>query len=193
MRQTVSPSIHQLKVTLEGIDPPIWRQFQVESLTTLHRLHQILQIVMGWADYHLYQFAVGGTEYGEPDPEFELPFRSSRRARLNEVAPNPRDKFVYIYDFGDGWQHEIRVEWIGSPEAGVRHPVCLAGERACPPEDCGGIGGYADLLETIRSPHAEGYEETMEWLGGSFDPARFDLEGVNRDLKRIRTMLKSRG
>ncbi len=193
MSQSAGRTVHQLRVTLVGIAPPIWRQFQVESDTTLYRLHQILQIVMGWENYHLYQFTAGGTEYGEPDPDFGMPVRSSRTVRLSQIAPSRRNKFLYVYDFGDNWEHEILVERIGSPEVGGRYPVCLAGERACPPEDCGGVWGYTDLLEIIRSPDDERYEEMMEWLGGSFDPERFDLEAVNRDLRRIRTVLKTRG
>lgn len=193
VNRSAGPSIHQLKVTLMDTAPPIWRRFQVESDTTLYRLHQILQVVMGWENYHLYQFTASGTEYGEPDPDFGVRVRSSRTARLSQIAPTRRGKFLYVYDFGDNWGHEILVEKIESPEAGVRYPVCLAGERACPPEDCGGVWGYADLLEIIRAPHDERHEEMMEWLGGSFDPEHFDLEAINRDLRRIRTVLKSRG
>lgn len=186
VNRSADPSIHQLRVTLADIAPPIWRRFQVESDTTLYRLHQILQIVMGWDNYHLYQFTVSGTEYGEPDPDFGMPVRSSRTARLSQIAPSPHDKFSYTYDFGDNWKHRVLVEKIESPEVGVRYPVCLAGARACPPEDCGGVWGYAELLEIIGAPHDERYEEMMEWLGGSFDPERFDLEAINRGLRRIK-------
>jgi len=178
-------AVYQLKVTLLNTAPPIWRRFQVEGDTTLDRLHEILQIVMGWENYHLYQFTVDGVEYSEPDASLGLPVKSSRTARLSQIAPRPGVRFLYIYDFGDNWEHEILVEKIALADVGVRYPVCLAGERACPPEDCGGVWGYAELLDIIRDPSHERYEEMVEWLGGSFDPEAFDLDAVNRELSEI--------
>jgi tetratricopeptide (TPR) repeat protein len=182
--QPVSGPIYQLKVMLKGSKPPIWRRFQVPGNISLRKLHLILQEVMGWTNSHLYRFEIGGTEFGEPENEsYGLEVKNSHRTKLIRVAPREKTKFTYEYDFGDSWEHEILVEKILQAEPGVRYPVCLAGKRACPPEDCGGIWGYAHLLEVIRDPAHEEHEEMMEWLGGQFDPEEFDLDRLNQRLK----------
>jgi len=187
MATTKQPaSIHQLKVTLRGIKPPIWRRLQVASESSLYTMHHILQVVMGWEGYHLYQFSVGQTNYGDPDPASGLDLRSARTAKLNRVAPAPGAKFVYVYDFGDDWEHQIVVEKVLPPESEARYPRCVAGKRAGPPEDCGGVWGYAELLEILQNPTHPEYEERMEWLGQNFDPDAFDLAEINRALQSAR-------
>ena len=181
-------AIYQLKVTLKGSKPPIWRRLQVPGNLTLDDLHRVLQIAMGWDNAHLHQFTVGRTYYS--DPLFELDdalgdVNDSTRTTLRQVAPAEKAKFTYEYDFGDSWEHEILVERIVPPEPGARYPVCLTGRRACPPEDCGGIWGYAALLETIQNPDDPEREEMLDWLGGAFDPEAFDLEAVNQALQRL--------
>jgi len=178
--------IYQMKVKLVGSEPAIWRSFRVSGNITLYKLHRILQVVMGWDNYHLYEFRVGKTRYGEPDPEWGMEIKSARRVRVGEIFTMVRAKFIYFYDFGDGWQHEIVIEDILPTKQELKHPVCIKGKRACPPEDCGGIGGYADLLRIIRNPRDEEYQRMMTWLGGEFDPEYFDLDNVNRGLRRIR-------
>jgi len=177
--------VYQLKVTLRGSKPPIWRRIQVGSDTTLPKLHRILQATMGWSNYHLHLFNIEGDDYSEPDPEYGDDMLSERRVRLGDVIDAPGFKFIYEYDFGDSWRHDILVEDILPPEAGAHYPVCLAGKRACPPEDCGGIGGHAHFLEAIRDPQHEEHDELVEWIGGSFDPEAFDLDAVNRSLRKI--------
>jgi len=145
-----------------------------------------LQELMGWSNYHLYEFQIGKVSFGEPDPDHSLQTRSARRVRLSNVLTKEKAKFTYVYDLGDDWEHEIVVERIFSSAQKLRHAVCLGGERACPPEDCGGIWGYAELLKIIRNPKDEEYEEMMEWLGGEFDAERFEPEEVNRRLKSMR-------
>lgn len=184
-KQPESSAIYQLKVTLKGLRPPIWRRLQVPSDFTLGQLHDVLQIAMGWTDSHLHQFIIGRTYYSQPDYELEG-VEDENKVRLDRVARAEKAKFVYEYDFGDSWQHDIVVEKILPREEGVRYPICIAGKRAGPPEDCGGIWGYADLLEIIQDPEHEEYEDMMEWLGGELDPEAFDLEEVNRKLRRIR-------
>ncbi len=194
-RHDVNEGIYQLKVTLKESKPPIWRRFQVPGNVTLHRLHLILQSVMGWTNSHLYRFEIEGTEYGEPDPEYTdngIDMTGAKRAKLNRVAPSEKMRFGYEYDFGDSWEHKIQVEKILPPEPGAQYPICLAGKRACPPEDCGGIWGYDELLEIIRDSTHEEYERMTEWLGGSFDPEEFDIAEVNRSLKRFRQSNKSK-
>jgi hypothetical protein len=141
---------------------------------------------MGWTNSHLYRFEIQGTEFGEPDPENEfygLRMKNSHAARLSKVILHEKAKLLYDYDFGDNWQHEVLIEKILPVESGMQYPVCLGGKRACPPEDCGGISGYAHLLEVMQNPLDEEHEEVMEWLGGQFDPEEFDLSEVNRKLK----------
>ncbi len=181
--------IYQLKVTLTGSRPPIWRRIQISGETHLHKLHRILQIVMGWEDYHLHQFVVGERYYGTSQPDFDLEMevKDERTVTLGGVAPAVGQKFTYEYDFGDSWEHEILVEKILKPAPGVRYPVCIKGKRACPPEDCGGIWGYESFLEAIRDPNQPEHEEMLEWIGESFDPEAFDLEAVNRELAALRS------
>jgi hypothetical protein len=171
--------VYQLKVTLKGIRPPIWRRVQVGDCT-LGVLHQVIQAALGWTDSHLHSFEVGGEQYGEPDPESGV--TSERRLELSAIASAGVKKFTYTYDFGDNWEHTIEIEKTLPAEAGVRYPRCLTGKRACPPEDCGGPWGYADFLAAIQDPAHEGHEEMLEWAGGEFDPEEFDLDAVNAAL-----------
>jgi len=178
-------NIYQLKITLKRIKPPIWRRIQVPGSITLYKLHEVLQVVMGWHDCHLYQFTINGTYYGEPDDEFLVEVKNARRKKIKDMVKQERKKFIYEYDFGDGWEHEIVVEKVLPPEPGKRYPVCLKGKRACPPEDCGGPWGYASLLDILQNPDHPEYKDMREWVG-DFDPAHFDLEEVNSELKSIK-------
>ncbi len=182
--QLTPASIYQLKVTLKWSEPPIWRRLQVRGDTWLGELHYILQIAMGWEDAHLHAFVIGGADYGDPDTSAHDEFE----ARLGEVA-GEGDAFIYEYDFGDGWAHELVIEQILAPEAGAHYPRCLAGERACPPEDSGGIPGYEHKLAVLADPEDEGYEELRDWLGEEFDPEAFDLAAANAGLESFATGL----
>jgi hypothetical protein len=186
LRKPSAAPIYQLKVTLKDSKPPIWRRVLVPGDTTLAKLHRILQVAMGWEDSHLHQFIVGGVYYGEPDPGFGDAMKSERKVKLNQIAPNEKDRFTYEYDFGDSWEHQIVVERILPPVPDVRLPACITGKRACPPEDCGGVWGYGSLLETIADPKHPEREEMIEWLGGEFDPEAFDLKAINERLKSVR-------
>jgi hypothetical protein len=179
--------IYQIKVTLRGSKPPIWRRIQVEADTTLAELHTILQAVMGWWDYHLHQFIIGETYYGVPHPDYMVELLDESGVPLNEIA-DAGSKFVYEYDFGDGWQHVLEVEKVVEPERGQGYPVCVKGRRATPPEDFGGIPMYNYFMEALRNPeHPEypGAPELLERLGDEFDPAAFDLEEVNAALREL--------
>jgi hypothetical protein len=180
------PDIYQVKVTLEGIRPPIWRRILVTSDTTLSKLHRILQVVMGWADYHLHQFIINGTYYGIHDPDLMFDLKDEEKMKLDMVVLQKQKKFIYEYDFGDSWYHNIMIEKILPPDTKKHYPVCIKGKRACPPEDCGGEGGYYYFLEAIQDPEHPEHEEMLEWEGGSFDPEAFDIDEVNRILKKIR-------
>jgi len=188
-KQASASQVYQLKITLLGSQPPIWRRFRVASDMNLAKLHQVIQCVMGWDNSHMHQFKAGKIYYGMtyPDDFDGMPeTRDERKTRLQEVVSRPKGKFVYEYDFGDSWEHEVVLEKILPPESGTTYPVCVEGKRACPLEDCGGIWGYADLLDTIEDPNHPEHEDMREWLGGDFDPEKFDVEAVNKKLRRIR-------
>lgn len=185
MPPRVPTSIHQLKVTLTGTKPPVWRRIQVASSITLRRLHDVIQATMGWTQSHLYEFEIGGITFGEPSPESDILVRSAKSTQLRRVAPDAGASFSYLYDFGDNWQHHILVEKVLSSESGVRYPRCLTGRRACPPEDVGGVWGYQEFLEAIRDPEHDEHASMLEWVGGGFDPEAFDLGAVNQDLATL--------
>lgn len=173
--------VYQLKVTLRGIRPPIWRRILVTGDTNLQRLHWIIQTVMGWTSGHLHEFDVFGDPYGDPSDN-EADVLDERRATLSKLIGSEKEKFYYLYDFGDSWEHEILVEKILPPAKGTRYPVCLKGRRACPPEDCGGAPGYADLLEILKDPSHPDHDDMVEWMAGDFDSEEFDIEEVNEGL-----------
>lgn len=176
-----------LKVTLADIDPPIWRRLRVRADTSLFVLHRILQRAMPWQDYHLHQFLVGDLVFGSRDDEFGQDIISDRSTQLRVIAPNAKTRFVYEYDFGDCWRHEIVVEEILPPDPTMRCPECLDGARACPPEDVGGTDGYQHFLEALRIPDHPERDEYLEWIGGAFDSEAFDLAGINQRLRRLRS------
>lgn len=176
------PSIYQIKVTLKDIRPPIWRRLQVAGDLTLASLHDVIQIALGWTNSHLHQFIIGKSRYGVPHPDdmpWEPRLADESKVTLREALGPGGKRFVYEYDFGDGWQHDIVVEKTLPPAAGVVYPRCIAGRRACPPEDCGGPWGYGDFLEAIGDPEHPEHAERRDWVGGEFDPEEFDLEAVN--------------
>lgn len=182
-------TIYQLKVTLADSKPPIWRRIQTPGSVTLAGLHRIIQAAMGWEDAHLHQFIAGGIVYGPSEPGLDdvtFEMKDERRARLFQIAPTEGSKFTYEYDFGDGWEHTILVEKVLEPEPGVQYPRCLAGKRACPPEDSGGVWGYDQLIETLKNPSDPEYAEMREWMGENFNPEAFSLDEINADLEALR-------
>jgi tetratricopeptide (TPR) repeat protein len=179
-------AVYQLKVTLRGSRPPIWRRLLVRADTRLSTLHAILQVAMGWTDDHLHQFEAGARRIGVPRRGGWAEVEDERRVRLSEVAPGERARLTYEYDFGDSWEHQIVVEKVGSAERGAVYPVCLAGRRAGPPEDVGGVWRYGWFVEAIRDPAHPEHDELLEWVGGAFDPEAFDREAINAALRRLR-------
>lgn len=184
-----NPPLYQLKIVLKWSKPAIWRRVIVRSDATLAQFHKILQIAMGWTDSHLHHFIVGQTLYGRPDPEFAdmgPDVLNEKRYTVANIAPAVKKKFIYEYDFGDGWRHEVLVEKISPGDSAFKHPVCLAGKNACPPEDCGGIHGYYNLLEALADPNNPEHMELRDWLGGEWDATRFDLQETNDLLKCLK-------
>jgi hypothetical protein len=142
---------------------------------------------MGWEDYHLHSFSIAGVEYGPSPAEWGwgAEIRSEKSVKLDGIIGKEKFKFHYTYDFGDSWEHEILVEKELPPSPDTRYPLCVTGKRACPPEDCGGPWGYAELLEILADPSNPEYEERMEWAGEDFDPNAFDLAEVNFQLQEL--------
>lgn len=176
---------YQLKVTLRGSKPSIWRRLQVSSDIGLAELHHTLQIAMGWEDMHLHEFIAAKRRYGIPDPDFPDDTLDEFEFSIDELLGKEGDKLVYLYDFGDGWEHDLLLEKITPTRARGSLPQCTAGARACPPEDSGGIPGYERMLKIVRKPSHEEYDELLEWLGEDFDPAAFDKGEVNEMLRRF--------
>lgn len=173
------PKIYQIKVTLNGVRPPIWRRLQVSSATRLPELHDIIQISMGWTDSHLHMFVAGDRQYGVPDPDFEDETIPEEGVQINALLKKEKDSVIYEYDFGDGWQHKVTLEKIIDDAPGRAVPRCIAGRRTCPPEDVGGIWGYEEFLTAYADKTHPEHEEFVEWAGEYFDPERFDVEEVN--------------
>ena len=188
MRTKSPQTVYQLKVTLLGATPAIWRRLVVPESFTLARLHIVLQLSMDWKDSHLHQFRIDRKTYGRPDRDDEaadFPGQLDEgRAKLSSVLGQGK-KALYIYDFGDDWQHAIEVETVLPMEAGQAYPLCVAGERRSPPEDCGGVPGYYNLLRVMSDRYHPEYKETRRWLGGDFDPEAFSIDTVNSRIARL--------
>jgi hypothetical protein len=175
--------VYQLKITLKDVQPAVWRRVQLLDCS-LADLHGGIQTAMGWDGDHLHEFEIARERYGEPDPDGMTECRDEAKTKLSQIVARGTKKFTYTYDFGDNWEHTIQVEKTLPPEPGVHYPRCIAGERACPPEDCGGARGYEDFQEAIRNPNHPEHEEVSDWIGGEFDPEKFDMAAVNKRLAR---------
>ena len=185
--------IYQLRITLKDLDPPIIRILQVKGNCNLGKLHHYIQGVMGWANCHLHDFRIKGKRYQDIEEMDDFmddnDVYNEHKYYLNKLLQE-RDNFEYEYDFGDSWEHEILVEKIVEPQEGVYYPICIYGERACPPEDSGGTMGYEELLEVLNDPTHEEYEDYIEWAGKEIDPDKFDLDKANDVLGLIKSMLR---
>ena len=181
-----------LRVALQDIQPPIWRRLRVSGATTLKQMHRIIQEAMGWHNQHLYAFRVGDQAYGEPDAETSC--APAGAITLAEALPHQGSTCTYEYDFGDGWVHVVVVECITPDAVPAEAPACLAGARACPPEDCGGAFGYQRLLATLADSAHPQHAALRAWAGGAFDAEHFALAEANRQLGRLRSLVpKVRG
>ncbi|MCL7411829.1 MAG: SWIM zinc finger family protein [Methanosarcinaceae archaeon] len=183
--ETNDVEVYLLKVTLAHSKPPIWRRILVMGDITMSKFHLILQNAMGWSDSHPHMFLVDGEYYGESDSDNVFNSRDERTVKLNQLILEEGNKFSYMYDFGDSWEHDILVEKILTSYPDVHYPVCIKGKRACPPEDCGGIGGYHYLLDVLEDPDDLRYEDMIEWIGWDFDPNDFDIDDINVRLSLI--------
>jgi len=181
--------LFQFKITLLDIKPAIWRRIQVPDCTLVD-LHEYIQAAFGWENYHLHQFEIDGVRYSQPAPDgedFDMDFEDETDVLLSKLLPKSSRKarWVYEYDFGDGWRHEVLFEGFPPADPKAKSPICLEGERACPPEDCGGPPGYADYLNAIADPQDERHEELLEWRG-PFDPEAFDAKKTTKEMRKGR-------
>ena len=187
-----SAPVYQLKVVLTGSKPAVWRRLQVPDNCNFGWLHAVLQVAMGWTNSHLHHFLTAEARYSDPrhhqDEGFgEKPDRDETKTMLAQAAPAEGAQFGYEYDFGDSWEHEITVEKILPPDAAVSTvALCLEGARACPPEDCGGVWGYDNLLKILKNRKHPEHKSMLEWLGRPFDAEAFDLAKTNAWLGKLK-------
>lgn len=174
-----------LRLSVVGTAPPVWRQLAVRESMWLSRLHDSIQVVFDWFDYQTHAFHLDDLRFGNPLKRQELSIEDDRDVTLADLDLEHRERFTYGYHFGEGWQLEIRIEKIEAPQKGQYYPVCLAGERAGPPEDCGGLEAFHDMLACIKEPHTDLGREWLEWLGPEYDAAACDLEKINKALKKL--------
>lgn len=184
------PTIHRLKITLRDVKPPVWRRIEVDSRVKLDNLAAILEDAMGWDGYHLHAFEIDDVAYRLPQFFDDSPWgrrsEDESKHQLGNVLSQVGTKARWDYDFGDGWEHNIVVEAIEPADPAIAYPRCVTGRRACPPEDCGGSWGYANLLEAIADPSHEEHAELTDWIGSSFDPEYFDADETTEDMQMPR-------
>jgi Plasmid pRiA4b ORF-3-like protein len=183
-RKRAAPKLYELYVELEDIKPVIWRRLLVPGSIKLPKLHDLLQIVMGWSDSHLHSFEFDKKTFSPAHDEMEdLNILDERKYTLGGLLSESVREFVYEYDFGDGWRHRIKVKPVAHPNTEWFYPLCIAGERAAPPDDVGGAMGYLEFLSAIQDPKHEEHDNMLTWIGGAFDPEGFDLNAINRALR----------
>lgn len=185
-RRNPASMIYILRAELQYIEPLIWRRLHVLTNISLPKLHSALQAVMGWTDSHLHSFHIGDHVYSNTEDLDDLNMLPEKGRNLGALLGDTIRDFGYEYDFGDGWKHRITVESISKPVVDWPYPLCVAGERACPPEDVGGAPGYEDFLKAITDQKHEEHDSMLVWIGGTFNPEGFDINCVNRELRRLR-------
>lgn len=184
-------TIIQLKISLRGTKPPIWRRVLVEKTITFESLHQVFQITMGWTNSHLHEFLVNGIRIGhsldEIDADFGEGLIDESTVTLESILTDSGASFSYTYDFGDGWEHTIVVEKRLPDNTAITYPTCTGGKLNCPPEDCGGIPGFYEMLRILKDKRHPERAEMLEWLGGPYDVQAFDQTEVNQQLIALST------
>lgn len=183
---TTSTIYYSLRIELMRIDPMIWRRLLVPATITLPKLHRAIQGTMGWSNSHLHQFRIGDDRYSAPDPYGDGRLIDERSVKLSDVLVEQVREFIYEYDFGDDWQHRVVLEQSQTAHPSWRGSLCTAGQRACPPEDVGGIWGYGDFLNAIADPQHEQHVDMLRWVGGVFDPEGFDINSANSRIRKLK-------
>jgi len=182
-KKKLPSNVYRVKITLRDSRPPIWRRLLLDPGMTLNKLHQAIQVSFGWTQTHLWEFQSGRERIGVPDEEFADDIQSAKRVKVGHVLDKPGQSLCYTYDMGDDWEHDIKLQEVQPNEPGMKLPLCLEGARACPPEDCGGVGGYEELIEALKDTKHARHNELKKWLDRPFDPEAFDLDETNRTLR----------
>lgn len=169
----------QMKISLDWVKPEIWRRFTIGSCFTLDNFHDAIQVIMGWTNSHLYGFSINGIEYVPSNDDFEQESEDTKGVTLQSLKLKVKDKIRYVYDFGDNWEHTVLIEKISKSDIESLIPVCLDGARNCPPDDCGSIPGYEDMVEAMKKPKSKEAKELIEWLGEPYNSEKFNLEEIN--------------
>jgi hypothetical protein len=181
--------IIQIKITLQDSEPPVWRRLLLPSSITFFGLHHILQITMGWKNAHLFDFRVGDYTIGFVDSNAPEDLADANEVTVDTLLSKEGIKFHYNYDFGDDWQHLIEVEKISDPQPKQQYPTCIGGEMNCPPEDCGGIPGFENMLSILRDRTHPEFQDMYTWAG-RYNPKKFNLAKINRELPRFKNYMK---
>ncbi len=188
----MTKTIYQIQIALRGFKPKIWRRVLIPSDLLLSDFHYVIQAVMGWTNSHLHQFVQYGIFYSEPSEGMwdDMDTEDYTDIRVSDLLGQEKDTLIYEYDFGDSWEHQIVLEKILPEAIEIQLPVCLKGKMNCPTEDSGGVWGYTEMLEILKQPEHEEYEDYIEWLGDEFDPGYFDKDEVNQLLRGMRRFAK---
>jgi hypothetical protein len=181
--------IARLRISLEESQPEIWRRVEVPLSASLKALHDVIQAAMGWEDAHLWEFEAAGRVYGTPDPAWGRDISSAKSTKLGSLIEAGVREFTYVYDIGDNWQHTIAVEAVEAVDSEQVYPCFVDGERRCPPEDVGGIGGYYAFVEAMSDPADDEHEQMLDWYGEAYDP---DDLGLNLIRQRIGALARRR-
>jgi hypothetical protein len=184
-RKTVGRKVYSLRLTVAAVQPRIWRRLLVRETMWLNRLHEAIQLVFDWYDYQTHLFTVGAKRYGNPGDHDDVVIEDDRDVTLADLPISAPGHWAYDYLFADGWHVDVRVEKAATAEKGAVYPRCVAGERAGPPEDCGGLEAYKDMLYCLKHPETDLGHEWREWLGPAYDPGKCDLAVINRALRRL--------
>lgn len=181
-----SRAVFRFQIRLDGVEPLVWRRFQVPDDLTLAHLHEVIQAVMDWQGHHLHEFTLAGRTYGVPDPDYdgEREVIHERSVRLRDLGLSAGDRFEYVYDYGDNWLHVLELEEALNGDTDNVSPLCLAGEYHTPPEDVGGVSGYEEFLQVLSDPNHEEHDHMKSWVGGRFDANEFSVEQANSRLHR---------
>ena len=183
--------IIQLKISLTHSKPLIWRQILIHKDITFFELHHIIQIVMGWGSYHLYEFKLEGYRIGEVDEEEKNngygsdEVLDSTTIKISDVVTQSKDIINYLYDFGDGWKHRLKVEKFHGIDKVLNYPNCIDGQMNCPPEDCGGIGSFYHCIDVLKDKKHPDHKEVNQWFNKKYNPEQFDKEKINRKLIKL--------
>lgn len=183
--------ILQLKISLLDTQPQIWRRVLVKGGYTFYDLHYIIQLTMGWEDYHLYEFHCSGLIIGNPEADDAFVYEAdeavtdARNIKIDEVLSKEGETLIYKYDFGDGWKHLVKVEKVLDEDTAFEYPVLLEGALSAPPEDCGGISGFYNLLKILKSTAHPQHKEMADWAGKEYDPKKLDIAEINSQLQKL--------